>query len=203
MALSEQAFRQWLDDYGRAWIDGAPDQIVALFAEGAHYYETPFDPPMVGRDAIERYWTEGAPASTLAAADGAVGSLDGAAAPSLVAGGAGPAVAAAVGVTAPPVPDPVVTDVIEGRIERGKSLSAALRAQAARLAEYREERPALSLHDVAYSLATTRAGFSERLSVPISADGTPAAINAREVPQTVAIEEEPFDSVISDTTRMV
>ena len=33
--------------------------------------------------------------------------------------------------------------------------------------------------------------------------GTPASIRASEVPQTVAIEEEPFDSVISETTRTV
>ena len=33
--------------------------------------------------------------------------------------------------------------------------------------------------------------------------GTPASISAREEPQTVAIEDEPFDSVISETTRMV
>ncbi len=33
--------------------------------------------------------------------------------------------------------------------------------------------------------------------------GTPASISASEPPQTVAIEEEPFDSRISDTTRRV
>ena len=33
--------------------------------------------------------------------------------------------------------------------------------------------------------------------------GTPASINASEAPHTVAIEDEPFDSVISETTRMV
>ena len=33
--------------------------------------------------------------------------------------------------------------------------------------------------------------------------GTPASINDSEVPHTVAIEEEPLDSVISETTRMV
>ena len=31
--------------------------------------------------------------------------------------------------------------------------------------------------------------------------GTPASINANEAPQTEAIEDEPFDSVISETTR--
>ena len=33
--------------------------------------------------------------------------------------------------------------------------------------------------------------------------GTPASIIASDEPQTVAIEEEPFDSVISETTRIV
>ena len=33
--------------------------------------------------------------------------------------------------------------------------------------------------------------------------GTPASISASEPPQTVAIDEEPFDSVISETTRIV
>ncbi len=33
--------------------------------------------------------------------------------------------------------------------------------------------------------------------------GTPASISASDEPQTVAIEEEPLDSVISDTRRMV
>ncbi len=34
-------------------------------------------------------------------------------------------------------------------------------------------------------------------------NGTPASISASEAPQTEAIEDEPFDSVISETTRMV
>ncbi len=32
--------------------------------------------------------------------------------------------------------------------------------------------------------------------------GTPASIRAREVPQTVACEDEPLDSRISETTRI-
>ena len=32
--------------------------------------------------------------------------------------------------------------------------------------------------------------------------GTPASISARLPPQTEAIDDEPFDSVISDTTRI-
>ena len=34
-------------------------------------------------------------------------------------------------------------------------------------------------------------------------NGTPASIKDNEVPQTEAMELEPFDSVISDTTLMV
>ena len=33
--------------------------------------------------------------------------------------------------------------------------------------------------------------------------GTPASISASEAPQTDAIDDDPFDSVISDTTRTV
>ena len=34
-------------------------------------------------------------------------------------------------------------------------------------------------------------------------NGTPASIIAREPPQTDAIDDEPFDSRMSETTRMV
>ena len=33
--------------------------------------------------------------------------------------------------------------------------------------------------------------------------GTPASISASDDPHTVAIDDEPFDSVISETTRIV
>ena len=33
--------------------------------------------------------------------------------------------------------------------------------------------------------------------------GTPASISASELPHTVAMELDPFDSVISETTRIV
>ena len=35
------------------------------------------------------------------------------------------------------------------------------------------------------------------------ASGTPASISDSEAPHTVAIDDEPFDSVISETERMV
>lgn len=53
-------FQRWLDGYGQAWMTGDPQAAVQLFAPSAAYHETPFDPPMVGTEAIRRYWTEGA-----------------------------------------------------------------------------------------------------------------------------------------------
>merc|ERR1739841_212510 len=43
------------------------------------------------------------------------------------------------------------------------------------------------------------------IAIPATEDliGTSASISARDVPHTEAIEEEPLDSVISDTTRTV
>ena len=52
---------------------------------------------------------------------------------------------------------------------------------------------ALALEDQAHGDAGGRRACS----------GTPASISASEVPHTVAIEDEPFDSVISETTRIV
>ena len=53
-------FQRWLGRYGSAWVEADPDAAVRLFAADAAYYETPFDAPMTGAEAIHRYWTEGA-----------------------------------------------------------------------------------------------------------------------------------------------
>src|SRR5678815_198790 len=47
--------------------------------------------------------------------------------------------------------------------------------------------------------------FTRPIAMPATGAliGTPASISASEEPQTDAIEDEPFDSVISDTMRMV
>jgi ketosteroid isomerase-like protein len=58
--ISPEAFADWLRRYGEAWTAGDPVAAVALFTDDATYHETPFDPPMVGSEAIRRYWTEGA-----------------------------------------------------------------------------------------------------------------------------------------------
>ena len=46
--------------YGKASAENNPRASAELFSQNAEYYETPFDPPMVGRDAIREYWEVGA-----------------------------------------------------------------------------------------------------------------------------------------------
>lgn len=58
--MTSTTFPQWLARYGDAWEAGDPDAVLALFAGHASYFETPFSAPMVGHEAIRRYWTEGA-----------------------------------------------------------------------------------------------------------------------------------------------
>lgn len=58
--MTNEDFQHWLARYGRAWVAGDPDAVVQLFSLEAAYYETPFDEPMIGTEAIHRYWTEGA-----------------------------------------------------------------------------------------------------------------------------------------------
>src|SRR3546814_9931646 len=47
--------------------------------------------------------------------------------------------------------------------------------------------------------------FTRPIAIPATGAliGTPASIRASDEPQTDAIDDEPFDSVISETTRMV
>jgi ketosteroid isomerase-like protein len=58
--IDSSAFEYWLRAYGQAWEAGDPDAVAALFTADASYHETPFDEPMVGTEAIHRYWSEGA-----------------------------------------------------------------------------------------------------------------------------------------------
>ena len=58
--MTEKDIQDWLDEYGRAWVDGDPDLLVTLFSETATYRETPFDDPMRGRQEIRDYWQSNA-----------------------------------------------------------------------------------------------------------------------------------------------
>lgn len=58
--LTKEHVRDWMETYGRAGAENDPRASASLFARDAAYYETPFDEPMVGRDAIYAYWNLGA-----------------------------------------------------------------------------------------------------------------------------------------------
>ena len=58
--MTEQDVQKWLDEYGRAWVNGDPDHVVTLFSDTATYREAPFDAPMRGRHEIRDYWQKGA-----------------------------------------------------------------------------------------------------------------------------------------------
>jgi ketosteroid isomerase-like protein len=54
--LTIGSVKTWLDGYKHAWEEQDSDALVALFSEDAHYIETPFQAPMIGRPAIRAYW---------------------------------------------------------------------------------------------------------------------------------------------------
>ena len=60
--LTQEFFQVWMEAYGKASRDNDPQASAELFARNAEYHETPFEDPMVGRDAIYKYWEMGAQA---------------------------------------------------------------------------------------------------------------------------------------------
>ena len=58
--LTREHFRRWLTLYGKASKENDPQASADLFALDAQYYESPFDEPMIGREAIFDYWNNGA-----------------------------------------------------------------------------------------------------------------------------------------------
>ena len=50
-------FHDWLDAYFAAWVSNDPDEVAALFTEGAVYAVGPFAEPWIGREEIVRRWT--------------------------------------------------------------------------------------------------------------------------------------------------
>ena len=54
--ITHETVQAWLDAYERAWETYDPEQIAALFSEGAEYRWHPADDPVVGRDQIVRAW---------------------------------------------------------------------------------------------------------------------------------------------------
>jgi hypothetical protein len=58
--LDLEIFEAWLQEYSRASRDNDARASAGLFSQNAAYHESPFDEPIVGRDAIFKYWDGGA-----------------------------------------------------------------------------------------------------------------------------------------------
>jgi ketosteroid isomerase-like protein len=58
MTVDYAAAGDLLERYGRAWQTFDGDAWVDLFAEHAEYHEDPFEPPLVGHNAIRAYLLE-------------------------------------------------------------------------------------------------------------------------------------------------
>jgi hypothetical protein len=56
MQLTNQDVRNVLDIYIQAWVGQKPDQIVSIFTDTATYHERVLEAPILGRDAIRKYW---------------------------------------------------------------------------------------------------------------------------------------------------
>jgi hypothetical protein len=59
-ALTTEKFNTWLETYSRASRENDAQASAALFSADARYYESPFDEPLIGCDAIRNYWEAGA-----------------------------------------------------------------------------------------------------------------------------------------------
>ena len=54
--ISNEAVALWLRNYVDAWKSYDPEAIRALFSENAHYYHSPYNEPIEGREAIVANW---------------------------------------------------------------------------------------------------------------------------------------------------
>lgn len=62
MTIDHAAAADLLEAYAQAWKDFDGDAWVALFSEDAEYHEDPFEPPLVGSNAIRAYLLQAAEA---------------------------------------------------------------------------------------------------------------------------------------------
>lgn len=58
--LKRKQFMEWLQVYGKASQENDARASSELFTQDALYFETPFDEPITGREAIYQYWFKGA-----------------------------------------------------------------------------------------------------------------------------------------------
>ena len=60
MTIDHAAAAELLRRYGRAWETFDGDAWVELFGDDVEYHEDPFEPPMVGQNAVRAYLLEAA-----------------------------------------------------------------------------------------------------------------------------------------------
>lgn len=54
--LTARTAQRFLGQYKEAWEARNADQAANLFTRDAQYWENPFGPPILGREAIREYW---------------------------------------------------------------------------------------------------------------------------------------------------
>jgi ketosteroid isomerase-like protein len=54
--MNRTQLETWVEELRRAWEQADSRRAGALFTVDAEYHSHPFQPPLVGRDAIEGYW---------------------------------------------------------------------------------------------------------------------------------------------------
>lgn len=60
MTIDYAAAADLLERYGHAWATFDGDLWVSLFTENAEYHEDPFEPPLVGHNALRAYLLQAA-----------------------------------------------------------------------------------------------------------------------------------------------
>ena len=68
---------RWLNQLGQAWEQDDAELAASLFDEQVVYQEDPFEPPIVGREAVRQYWLEGLGTQSAVAFSGKVLAVDG------------------------------------------------------------------------------------------------------------------------------
>ena len=58
MAITHADAQDLLERYGRAWEAFDGDAWTELFTDDVEYHEDPFEPPLVGRNAVREYLLE-------------------------------------------------------------------------------------------------------------------------------------------------
>lgn len=49
---------RWVADYERAWRDGDVAAVETLFTDVAEYRTSPYEPALVGHEAIQSFWLD-------------------------------------------------------------------------------------------------------------------------------------------------